>query len=151
MQTNGKTRMTRWFNPEVHVLTNTLVPVVSTIHLVVQQLIGITHQAHMLGASRTYPQVRVAQWHVVLVLHFVAPMGRAWYPSQILLWSTVQSSCVLHDGELATKPSRRWQPPRVTSTIGLQQGHLVPLDEISQCNCRCFEQTPASKFIIIAC
>jgi len=34
----------------------------------------------------------------------------------------------------ATKPSRRWQPPRVTSTIGLQHEHLVPLDAISQCN-----------------
>ena len=34
----------------------------------------------------------------------------------------------------ATKPSRRWQPPRVTSTTGLQLEHLVPLDAISQCN-----------------
>jgi len=34
----------------------------------------------------------------------------------------------------ATKPSRRWQPPRVTSTIGLQHEHLVPLDANSQCN-----------------
>ena len=34
----------------------------------------------------------------------------------------------------ATKPSRRWQPPRVTSTTGLQHEHLVPLDAISQCN-----------------
>ena len=34
----------------------------------------------------------------------------------------------------ATKPSRRWQPPRVTSTTDLQLNHLVPLDAISQCN-----------------
>jgi hypothetical protein len=34
----------------------------------------------------------------------------------------------------ATKPSRRWQPPRVTSTTGLQLNHLVPLVAISQCN-----------------
>ena len=34
----------------------------------------------------------------------------------------------------ATKPSRRWQPPRVTSTTDLQLDHLVPLDAISQCN-----------------
>jgi len=34
----------------------------------------------------------------------------------------------------ATKPSRRWQPPRVTSTTGLQHEHLVSLDAISQCN-----------------
>jgi hypothetical protein len=58
----------------------------------------------------------------------------AWYPWQILLRSTAQSSCVLHDGELTTKPSRRWQPPRVTSSTGLQLEHLVPLDAIPQCN-----------------
>jgi len=34
----------------------------------------------------------------------------------------------------AIKPSRRWQPPRVTSTTGLQHKHLVPLNAISQCN-----------------
>ena len=33
------------------------VPVVSTAHLVVRRLIGITYQAHMLGIARTYPQV----------------------------------------------------------------------------------------------
>ena len=34
---------------------NTLVPVVSTAHLVVQWLIGITCQARTSGATRTYP------------------------------------------------------------------------------------------------
>ena len=34
----------------------------------------------------------------------------------------------------ATKLSRRWQPPRVTSTTGLQLNHLVPLDTTSRCN-----------------
>ena len=34
----------------------------------------------------------------------------------------------------ATKLSRRWQPPRVTSTTGLQLNHLVPLDATSRCN-----------------
>jgi hypothetical protein len=38
------------------VLANTLVPVVSTAHLVVQRIIGITCQAHMLGTARTYPK-----------------------------------------------------------------------------------------------
>ena len=33
-----------------------------------------------------------------------------------------------------TKPSRRWQPPRVTSTADLQLDHLVPTLAISQCN-----------------
>ena len=36
--------------------TNTLVPVVSTAHLVVRRLIGIIHHAHTLGAARTYPK-----------------------------------------------------------------------------------------------
>ena len=56
MQTNGKTRMTRQFYPEVHVLANMLVPVVLTAHLVVWRLIGITHQARTSGAVRTYPE-----------------------------------------------------------------------------------------------
>jgi hypothetical protein len=68
------------------------------------------------------------------VLLFAASAGWARYPSQILLQSTAQSSCTLHDGELATKPSRRWQPPRVTNTTALQLEHLATLDAISQCN-----------------
>ena len=35
---------------------NTLVPVVSTAHLVVRRLIGITHQARTSGAARTYSE-----------------------------------------------------------------------------------------------
>jgi hypothetical protein len=80
----------RWwhddFYPEVHLVATKLVPVVSTTHLVVRRLIGITRQAHTLGTARTYPQVRVAQWHALLVLLFTAPAGWARYPSQILLW-----------------------------------------------------------------
>ena len=34
----------------------------------------------------------------------------------------------------ATKPSRRWQPSRVTSTTVLQLYHLVLLDATSRCN-----------------
>ena len=37
-------------------LANTLVPVVSTAHLVVRRLIGITRQARTSGAARTYPE-----------------------------------------------------------------------------------------------
>jgi hypothetical protein len=43
MQTNGKNNVDKViFFPEVHVFANTLVPVVSTAHLVVQQLIGVS-------------------------------------------------------------------------------------------------------------
>jgi hypothetical protein len=38
------------------VLANSLVPVVSTAHLVVRRLIGIIRQAHMSGTARTYPK-----------------------------------------------------------------------------------------------
>ena len=62
MQTNGKNKVDNDdFSPKVHVFANTLVPVVSTAHLVVRRLIGITYQAHMLGIARTYPQVGGAQ------------------------------------------------------------------------------------------
>ena len=37
-------------------LANTLVPIVSTAHLVVQWQIGITLQARMLGTASTYPK-----------------------------------------------------------------------------------------------
>ena len=37
-------------------LANTLVPDVSTAHLVVRWLIGITRQARTSGATRTYPE-----------------------------------------------------------------------------------------------
>ena len=37
-------------------LTNTLVPIVFTAHLVVWRLIGITHKARTSGTTRTYPE-----------------------------------------------------------------------------------------------
>ena len=50
------------FNTAYHaILVNTLVPVVSTAHLVVRRLIGITRQARTSSTARTYPKVRVAQ------------------------------------------------------------------------------------------
>jgi hypothetical protein len=64
----------------------------------------------------------------------VAPVGRAQNPLQSLLRSTAQSS-LRASMETTTRPFRRWQPPRVTSTTGMQlDHHLVPLDAISQCN-----------------
>ena len=57
MQTNGKNKVDGDdFSPEVHMFANTLVPVVSTAHLVVQRLIGIIRQAHTSGTARTYPK-----------------------------------------------------------------------------------------------
>ena len=56
--------------------------------------------------------------------------GVSTIPSQSLFRSTTQSS-LRALMETTTKPSRRWKPPRVTSTTGLQLEHLVPLDATS--------------------
>ena len=133
MQTNGKTKMTRRFYPEVHVLANTLVSVVSIAHLVVRRLIGITHQAHTLGTARTYPESEGSSTTRSTRFALRGSMGRAQCPSQSLLQSTAQSS-MRDSTQTTTKPSRRWKLPRVTSTTGLQLDHLVPLDAITQCN-----------------
>jgi hypothetical protein len=45
---------TQKFSPEIHVLAGTLVPVMSTIHLVVCELIGVTSLALHKGTARTY-------------------------------------------------------------------------------------------------
>jgi hypothetical protein len=47
-------QLTQKFSPEVHVLAGTLVPIMSTIHLVVCKLIGITSLALHKGTARTY-------------------------------------------------------------------------------------------------
>ena len=134
MQTNEKTRMTRGFYPEVHVLANTLVPIVSTAHLVVWWLIGITRQARMSGTTITYPKSEGSSMTCSTRVALRDPCRVSTIPltnpplehCTIFLRASMESQ--------ATKPSRRWQPPRVTSTTGLQLDHLVPLDATSQCN-----------------
>ena len=62
MQTNEKNKVdTVIFLPRFTCLPTCYVPVVSTAHLVVWWLIGITRQAHTLGTARTYLQMRVTQ------------------------------------------------------------------------------------------
>ena len=57
MQTNGKNKVdTVIFLSRFTCLPTRYVPVVSTAHLVVRRLIGITCQARMLGTLRTYPE-----------------------------------------------------------------------------------------------
>ena len=111
-----------------------LVPIVSTAHLVVRRLIGITHQAHMLDTGRTYPKsegssmtrstrVALRDHRGVSTIPLINPP-----PEHRTIFSraSIESQ--------ATKPSRRWQPPRVTSTISLQHDHLVSLNATSRCN-----------------
>ena len=115
-------------------LANMLVPVVSTAHLVVQRLIGITRQDRASGTARTYPKsegssmtrstrVALRDSHGVSRILLINPP-----PEHRTIFS--HASTESQD----TKPSRRWQPPRVTSTTGLQLDHLVPLDATSRCN-----------------
>ena len=57
MQTNGKNKVdTMIFLPRFMCLSTYYVPVVSTAHLVVRRLIGITRQARTSGTVRTYPE-----------------------------------------------------------------------------------------------
>jgi hypothetical protein len=45
-------QLTYDFSPEVHLLANKLVPVVSTIHLVVHELIGVHKPSHTQGRRK---------------------------------------------------------------------------------------------------
>jgi hypothetical protein len=111
-----------------------LVPVVLTAHLVARRLIRITHQAHTLGIARTYPKSEGSLMTRSTRVALRDPYGVSTIPltnpppehRTIFSHASMESQ--------ATKSSRRWQPPRVTSTIGLQLDHLVPLDALSQCN-----------------
>jgi hypothetical protein len=110
------------------------IPVVSTAHLVVWLLIGITHQAHMSGTARTYPKsegssmicstrVALRDLHEVSTISLTNPP-----PEHHTIFSRTSTE------SQATKPSKRWQPPIVTITIGLQLDHLVLLDATLRCN-----------------
>ena len=112
---------------------NTLVPVVSTAHLVVRRLIGITRQACTSGTTRTYSESEGSSMTRFTRVALRGSRGASTMP----LTSTSpehRTSFLRASTETTTKPSRRWQPPRVTSTTGLQLKHLVPFDVISQCN-----------------
>jgi hypothetical protein len=47
-------QLTQKFSSEVHVLVDMLVPVMSTVHLVVHELIGVTSLAQHKDTARTY-------------------------------------------------------------------------------------------------
>jgi hypothetical protein len=109
------------------------VPVVSTAHLVVRQLNGITRQACTSGTTRTNPESEGSSMTRSIRVALRNPRG----VSIISLTNPPQEHGTIFSHastELqATEPSRRWQPPRVTSTISLQHSHLGPLDATSRC------------------
>ena len=110
------------------------VPVVSTAHLVVRRLIGITRQAHMSATARTYPKSEGSSVTCSTRVALRGPRGVSTIPitNPPSEHRTIFSRASMESQ--ATKLFRRWQPPRVTSTTGLQHDHLVPLNAISQCN-----------------
>ena len=98
---------------------NTLVPIVLIAHLVVRRLIGITRQARTSGTARTYPEsVGSSMTHSTRVAHH-DPRGVSTIPltNPPLEHRTIFSRASTESQ--ATKPSRRWQPLRVTRTTSL--------------------------------
>jgi hypothetical protein len=138
MQTTEKMMnimLTRWFSFEVHLVAPSYIPVVSTTHLVVWRLIGITCQARTSGTARTYPESEGSSMTRSTRVALRDPRG----VSTILLTNPPLEHRTIFSRtsteSQATKPSRRWQSLRVTSTIALQHDHLVALDATSRCNC----------------
>jgi hypothetical protein len=126
----------RWwygdFYPEVHLVVTKLVPVMSTVQLVVLELIGTTPSSS-LGRCKNLPtsegssmtcSIRVAlrgsRETSIIPLTITSPEHR-----------TIFFACFEGDHHQA---SRSWQSLRVTSTTSLQLDHLVPLDAMLQCN-----------------
>ena len=132
MQTNGKNKVdTVIFLPRFTCLPTRYVPVVSTAHLVVRRLIGITRQARTSGTARTYPE---SEGSSLTRSTRVALHDPRWVSTIPLTNPLSEHRIIFSRASMesqATKPSRRWQPPRVTSTTGLQLDHLVPLDATS--------------------
>jgi hypothetical protein len=107
------------FLPRFTRLPPSYVPVVSTAHPMVRQLIGITRQARTSGTARTYltsegcsmthsTRVALRDPRGVSTISITNP-----HPEHRTSFSRALTE------SQATKPSRRWQPSRVTSTTGL--------------------------------
>jgi hypothetical protein len=111
-----------------------LAPVVSTAHLVVRRLIGITRQARTSGTIRSYPKSEGSSMTRSTRVTLYDPRRVSTIP---LINPPLEHRIIFSRASTesqATKPFRRWQPPRVTSTTGLQLDHLVPLDTTLRCN-----------------
>jgi hypothetical protein len=134
MQTNGKTRMIRWFFSRGSRTCQHASP-----RCVDRSLGGsaanwhhppsphIRHRKNLStseGSSMTrFTRVALRGSHGASIMPLTKLFSRA--PHKLLAG---------FDGDHASKPSRRWQPPRVRSTTGLQLDLLVPLDATSRCN-----------------
>ena len=115
-------------------LANMLVPILSTAHLVVRWLINITHQDRTSGTARTYPKSEGSSMtrSTRIALRDSSEVSTTPLTNPPLEHRTIFLRASTESQ--ATKPSRVWQPPRVTSITGLQLDHLVPLNATSRCN-----------------
>ena len=110
-----------------------LVSVVSTVHLMVRELIGTTPSPHI-GRHKNLPVSEGSSMTRSTRVAFRDPRGVSTIP---LTNPPPEHRTIFSRASMksqATKPSRRWQPPGVTNTTSLQLDHLVPLNAISQCN-----------------
>ena len=119
------------FLPRFTWLPPSYVPVVSTAQLVFRWLIGITRQACTSGTARTYPESEGSSMTRSTKVALRDPRGVSTIPltNPPLEHRTIFSRASTESQ--ATKPSRRWQPSRVTRITSLQLDHLVPLNVTS--------------------
>jgi hypothetical protein len=108
-------QLTQKISPEVYVLARTLVPVMSTVHLVVRELIGVTSLALHKGTVRTYTMRILNDMSNPLEYLLALHCGKGQEPlTRSLGNGHEQSPMTRSKGHRCSKPSRRWQPPRVT-------------------------------------
>jgi hypothetical protein len=99
--------------PEVHVLAGTLVPVMSPLHHVVRWLISLTPSLSK-DATRSYQMARSCNdTRNILMLPYGTLLGKVQTPHKIMGGGQEQSP-TLATLLSCSKPSRWWQPPRVT-------------------------------------
>ena len=129
----GRTMLTRCFSPEAHVLANTLCP-----RCVDRSLGGSAANWHHPPSLHVGHRKNLTTSEVSSMTHStsVALHGSRGVSTVPLTNPSSEHRIIFlrASTETSTKPSRRWQPPKVASTTGLQLDHLVPLDAISQCN-----------------
>jgi hypothetical protein len=106
--------MTHDFYSEVHVLTSTLIPIVSAVHLVVRELIDTT-RSPWLGRRKNLPQVRVTQWNEQFTrVSFGSSPAKSQEPLTITIGIATNKLQLMPITSSCSKPSRWRQPPRIT-------------------------------------
>jgi hypothetical protein len=134
MQNNRKTRMTRWFFSRGSRASQHASP-----HCIDSSLGGSVANWHHLpsphiGHCKNLPTSEGSSMTCFTRVALRGSRGASTMPLTKLFSGAPHKLLTGFNGDHATKPSRRWQLPRVTSTTGLQLDHLLSLDATSQCN-----------------